>query len=172
MEAHVTELESELTKHLAPVAAPESLWTHVQRRREPGRGIGWLRALAPLAAALLLIASSAVAWRIGSQRPGDDLRRVAEAQLRGGALDLESSDPAEVRAWVKQRAGVDLPLTWKVRLSGARAVDGRAVIAYEVDGGRAAVAVARGSQGTHPFAYAVASAERTHARSACLLCHT
>jgi hypothetical protein len=172
MEGLVSELESELMRGLAPVAAPDSLWRRVQDGREARRpAAGSWRALVPVAA-LLLIGSSAVAWRIGAQHSPAGLAEMAAGQLRGGALDLESSDPAAVRAWVRDRVGVDVPLNGRVTLAGARMVaDRAAAIVYREEGGAAVVVVARGEAGPHRFAYAAAQEERGQGR-ACLLCHT
>jgi hypothetical protein len=86
-------LDAQLVRQLAPVKAPDSLWTRVQaerrERRNPARAV-WI--LWPAVAMVLVLASIDLCRQIG---------KAAEAGAR-----IESNKPAELRAWVNARANL------------------------------------------------------------------
>ncbi len=99
-----------------------------------------------VAVAAVAIAAAAVLAVGARSRPLDDAlsQELVAHHLRGFArarpCELESSDPAAVRAWVEQRLGyeVEVPTPEGAELIGARAcsLDGRATAAllYRYDG--------------------------------------
>jgi anti-sigma factor RsiW len=123
-------LEIELARQMRPVAAPESLWDRIHEQPTPRRGSPFHWGLWPIAAALLLMISGGVAWRINLARnPVSAMEKLAEREfiaLAGSRqdLDLRSDDPMEIRTWVKGKANVDieLPGASSVRLLGARLI--------------------------------------------------
>jgi anti-sigma factor RsiW len=146
-------LEMELAHHLGPVAAPEALWDRIHEQRTPRRGTSFR--LWPIAAALLLMGSGGIAWRISLARdPVSNMEKLAERELNGLAgspqeLNLRSEDPLEIRTWVKAKTNIDieLPGGGAVRLLGARLIrlEGTpiAVVAYKVGDSSATLFVCR-----------------------------
>lgn len=101
-------LDAALTENLRPVGAPAELWDRVQMPRistsqAAGRSTGWRLALASAVAVILVVAL----WSFGP-----------------GSREFRSSDPMAIRAWVKDRCGVALPLSAEaspaIRLSAVR----------------------------------------------------
>jgi hypothetical protein len=201
-------LDLELSHHLAAVAAPDALWDRIQtalnqtgvvpiqsRMVSPGRPRlvrPVLRTAWPIAAILTLMAAAGTLWLVAKgEEPALDLRQLAIEQLRNREpLELRSSDPAQISAWMR-RAGFDVTLpsngSGAVRLAGIRLLQKRGVpiaaVAYRVGADTATLLIARvpeASETGHgsPFwrtrsqAYAVASSDPDHAEAACLLCHT
>jgi anti-sigma factor RsiW len=197
-------LEMELARQLRPVEAPEALWDRIH---EPGtrplanRGAGPRPAGSsfrfwPIAAALLLMGSGLVAWRISLPRdPGAAMEKLAEQELSDPPrYDLYSSDPHEIRTWVKTMANIDLELpgSGAVRLLGARLIrlngEPVAAVGYKVGDSAATLLVCRkrGAPTTkHVFSrvnaglfswimraqvYAIASNAKDP-QAACQLCH-
>jgi hypothetical protein len=179
-------LELELADDLAPVAAPDGLWERIERRRaaERRRPARW-----PMAALVAALASGAALWM--AARPARlDLERLAREELRHpGRLDLDSSDPAQINAFLKERAGlaVSLPRNTSAHLAGARILrkgaTRMAIVEYAIGGARATLLVAdaggagdlahgRLSWRAGGLAYALASSDKTHSEGACLLCHS
>jgi hypothetical protein len=215
-------LDLQLSHHLAAVEAPEGLWDRIQiadrvqsaagprpaRPRVPRLGFNsgwfdsdWFNSGWPIAAILTLMAAAGTLWLVAKgEEPALDLRRLAIQQLRDSEpLELHSSDPAEISAWMR-RAGLDVKLpsetAAKVRLVGARVIERRGArigdtqyigeIRYQVGGDTATLLVARagsgassGPDGGHrQFAwrsrgqsYAVASSSPERPNAPCLLCH-
>jgi len=124
-------LEAELARQLAPVSAPDSLWSRIHEQRRPLRvrpnpWTAW-----SLAGAALLMLLLGLVWRLGAVRdPSQDLEALAGRELRNvangsEALGIRSSDPAEIQRWMKAKLAVDLrladhPGNPAVRLLGAR----------------------------------------------------
>jgi hypothetical protein len=188
-------LEMELARRLRPVAAPEALWDRIHEPRTPPRASSFR--LWPIAAALLLMGSGVVAWRISLARdPVSAMETLAERELSGPQrYDLYSSDPLEIRTWVKAKTNVDLemPGSGAVRLLGARLIrlDGEpvAAVGYKVGDSAATLLVCRkrsaAATSKHVFSrmnarvltwtmraqvYTIASAAKDP-QAACLLCH-
>jgi hypothetical protein len=163
---------------LRPVAAPPELWDRVQsarvsRPQTNSRGFVWALALAVILAAVVL---SLV------RSPARDSQQVA----------FHCQNPAQLRAWVKANTGLDVPLRGApaaaIQLMGARAVDGRAEIAYRAGNRDALLLVSRAETGApnvgHSFVsgnvsawvmagqqFTLACADPAALQLACKLCH-
>ena len=152
-----------LDRHLGRVAAPEALWTRVENRIDrtparrsatPSRKLIWA-----LAAAIVF---GGIAWNL--PRP-----------------EFQSDDPGQIRAWVKQQTGLDLPLAAHPRsahLTGVRMKKGGVEIAYRTGARTAAVAVTRAAAGETAHwssggqSYVLACALPADLDSTCQLCHS
>jgi hypothetical protein len=131
-----TWLEPELQHGLREVAAPAELWGRVQsahrgRRTEahkPGRLV-WALALT--------VVLAGAGWSL-VRLP---VRRDSQASA------LRCQNPAELRAWVKARTGLDVPLRSappaSIQLIGARNLGERVEIAYRAGDGEASLLVSR-----------------------------
>ena len=75
------QMESELKRHLAPVAAPEELWERVCERRAPRRRELYVPVWAAAAVLLSLGAGSLAAWR-GTRESEPQFKRAAEYSSR------------------------------------------------------------------------------------------
>jgi len=168
---HKEWFEPVLAQHLHPVVAPDELWERVQRPvRRPSVhasvNAARIRAWAMGAVAVVALAMVVLAWVYPSHR------------------NIQSSDAAQVRAWVRANAGVDVPFVAQpagVRLIGAGFSKGSVEIAYQVRdrqgklilGDRRTPAggakVFRGSVDGHTFTLECATAEDL--KMACNLCH-
>jgi hypothetical protein len=113
-------LEAVLTQHLGRVAAPPELWDRIQApgpalpKRSNRQMLAWA-----LAATALLVAA-VVVWQL-RLRPE---ALVAQALQRGaGQLEFRSEQAPAIRAFVKERTGLDIPLLpnppASIRLVGA-----------------------------------------------------
>jgi hypothetical protein len=189
-------LERELTRQLAPVTAPESLWDRINQKRrhpEPRVSLEWI--FWPIAAAMVLLVFAGVAR---------DRERAVRSDFRSDNFD-------DTRAWVKSAANIDIDVPAgrpapadrsAVRLLGARLIQFNglpvAAIDYRV-GDQIATLFVSGkdaglsgnmeaskylfSQGepakaTRLFSwnmrdqtYTLASSGAKDSREACLLCH-
>jgi hypothetical protein len=188
-------LEMDLSRGLGPVSAPEALWDRIHEPRIPPRTSSFR--LWPIAAALLMMTSGVVAWRISLARdPVSAMERLAARELVGPhEFDLRSEDPLEIRTWVKARTNIDieLPGSSAVRLLGARLIrlDGVpvAAVGYQVGDSAATLLVCRKRSGAsttkHVFSraesrlltwtmrdqvFTIASAAKDP-QAACQLCH-
>jgi anti-sigma factor RsiW len=106
-------LERELTRHLAAVEAPDSLWACINRpQRKAERTISWQWSFWPAAAVLTLAAVLGV-WRtdglVHNRAAFTDLELVSLARGNGG-VDYRSDDFTNVRIWAKNTANVDIDL--------------------------------------------------------------
>ncbi|GEM_PF-2443703 len=110
---------------LGGVRAPEELWERVHQAR-PSQSPPRARKLVWAAAAAVLLAG--VAWNL--PRP-----------------EFRSGDAAAVRAWVRQRAGIDLPLAHSgpARIESVRLLRNGVELAYQSHGRRATISVSKGS---------------------------
>jgi anti-sigma factor RsiW len=137
-------LEPLLTRNLGRTEAPAELWVRIQASPPPVPKrkfvSGWAWAFA---AAALLVVTAVLVWQL-RLRPE---ALAARALQRGAAgLEFRSEQSAAIRAWVKDRTGLDVPLLANppasIRLVGASVADwGRtptAEVVYRV-GGRDAV---------------------------------
>jgi hypothetical protein len=128
-----TWLAPELEHGLREVAAPPELWDRVQSSRvvrapESSHRLVWALALTVvLTAALSLVRSP---MRQDSQ-----------------ALAFHCQNPAELRAWVKAKTGIDVPLSSappaSIQLIGARNLGERVEIAYRAGDRGALLLVSR-----------------------------
>jgi len=146
--------EPALARELSPVAAPDGLWERIQNPRpRVQRNVKptFLRACATLACIAMVL---------------------SVVLLRPSRQEIRSANPAEVQAWIRTKAGVDIPLRShlpaEIRLTGARMVNGRAEIAYLVSG-RACRATRQPSPSKHAFA--LSCTNPSDLKLACALCH-
>jgi hypothetical protein len=177
-------LEPALASSLGAVEAPEELWERLQNPRAL-RSAGSIRGLAwTLAAASALLA---ILWGLYPRREGN--------------LELRSDEVAEVRRWVKDNTGLEIPLAANpsplVRLVGARVVSKApptAEITFKVGDRDVTLVVSKAvrtpGQVAHRFLtsesyrdakvsswtmrgqlYTLACATPGDLRAACLLCH-
>jgi hypothetical protein len=115
-ETHKQWIEQELERSLRRVSAPEELWDRIQspkhaRTRVRTRFMAW--ATVPVLTFVALLGSHS---------------------RNNPAIQFHSNDPAEIRAWVKANAGLDVPLH-AGNLAGADVVSAHtAQIAYIVAG--------------------------------------
>jgi hypothetical protein len=156
--------EPALVQHLDRVSAPEELWERVRNpgvRRKKSVHMSVNAARVGACATVLLLAI----WLV-----------VGHGGLRSG-------DAGEIRAFVKDKAGIDVPLRAHaagVQLTGASVVKGSVEIAYRVGkrdgrlvvGGRPAASGARvftWSMDGHTYTLECATPEDL--KIACNLCH-
>jgi hypothetical protein len=158
---HETLSHETLEDALGRVRAPEELWHRIEEARarrnserqsaSRGRKMVW-----SLAAAVVF---AGIAWNL--PRP-----------------EFRSNDPAAIRAWVQQHAGIDLPLahTGAARIESVRLERSGVQLAYRADGRLAAVSVARGPHekahwSANGTAYVLACATPGDLDLSCGLCH-
>ncbi len=131
--------DPELQSGLRPVTAPPELWDRVQASQDSPmsrstRGLVWA-----MAATVVLIAFGlSVIYR-------DSVAFPALASDR-------CQNPAQLRAWVRVKTGLDLPLRTdsspSIRLIGARYVEGRVEVAYRTGNRDAVLTVSRADPGS------------------------
>jgi len=192
----VNKFDAELSRNLQPVTAPEALWERIQEGPgpRPAERVRW-----PLwaFAAALAVTLALCCFSLRSDTTSY-MAQLAARELAGGSerVDFRSSDPAEIRAWVKANAGLDIPLAAEhsVRLIGASLIGNAgpvACISYRIGNREGMLMVARGTAAAPPHrsmehgvdrgaalaswvmqgqTYALASAPQD-LRAACLLCH-
>ena len=192
-------LRAELTRELAPARAPHDLWIRVNQARFPEHSrprrtwrISPRMAFWPVAA--LVIAGTIAAWGLVERHAPIDFAQMALADLQASELaSLQSSDGAEISAWFRRNAALDvsLPQSNAAHISGARIVkrDGVEVgeVFYRVQGKPAALLVSKPAKGvsvkpvqshghrtweSRGVTYALACAAPESDRIECLLCHT
>jgi hypothetical protein len=194
-------LERELSAGLAPVTAPPDLWPDIASGIQPeqsvsGRQIAW-----PVAAVAMLALMSLTVYRfVATQSQVSNLRQAAMAHTNLEALDFHTGSCAELNDWLKQNAGMDVPLPQAapgVELLGARILPAPgspiAAIAYRVAGSAATLFVTRAhsrsdsphnftrtasvggpeliSWGMRDLEYALVAASSTDPHAGCRLCH-
>jgi hypothetical protein len=132
------EMKSELQLALRPVAAPPELWDRVRNSkaassRESNRMLVWAMAasVALIVAGLSLIQRDHAAYELSSDH---------------------CENPALLRAWVRAKTGLDLPLRADssafIQLIGARNVGGRLEISYRAGNRDAMLLVSRAEAGS------------------------
>src|SRR5580698_3657367 len=112
-------LELELAHRLTPVVAPEGLWERV----ENGPPVGAVRRALPravwtawpVAAMATLGLAAGALWLAGVRasvpEQALDIRQLAASESgQSVPLELYTSDPAEIRRWLRQHTGLDVPL--------------------------------------------------------------
>jgi len=148
-------LEAELIRNLGGEPAPDALWERIEGRHvsRPVRSFSlpkW-----QVAAALILMASAGILWRINTiSGAGATMQALALQELHGAQVDFQSDDPMEIRDWVKAKSDIDIALpaghtVSGIRLLGARLLEFRgervAAVSYLVAAGAATLLVSRGS---------------------------
>lgn len=157
--------EPELQWGLRGVSAPPGLWERVQTagiietpQAKPFRwGLVWATA-----AAAILIATSATLVHL--QRAGsDEAMALGALHADSKLIGFHCENPARLRAWVRAKTGLDLPLREEVspaiQLVGARTIeDARGVeIAYRAGNRDAVLLVSRAEAGAVNVAHDRAS---------------
>ncbi|MGP0072402.1 MAG: hypothetical protein ACLPWF_10780 [Bryobacteraceae bacterium] len=182
-------LESELQRGLRGVNAPPQLWDRVQRaqlafagpRRKARHALVW----AVAAAALLIgVGLAKVSAGIGGLRLERDSHTSA----------LHCENPAQLRAWVRAKTGLNLPLrpdsSPSIQLIGAQTVDGSRGVEVDYRAGNcgAVLLVSRADAGASNIAhnrvsgnvsswvmdgqrYTLACSDPASLQLACKLCH-
>jgi len=191
--------EPELSRHLAPVKAPEQLWDRVQRgqlsaRKSRAGAVTWQWAAAAAATAAVVLG---ITFWLNRSVTTEELA-VQALSRTADQVEFRSDDLVELRTWVKAGTGLELPFPGRtapaVRLIGAsltRSGTPAAEIAYKVGDMEARLVVAKAppdGDGRHTFKksgsyhganfqswtmrgqmYTIAAAD---ARVGCLLCHS
>ena len=194
--------EPELSRHLGPVQAPDELWdrvngTDVSQRvytLASRKHVGWRWAAAALAT--VAVVAGITVWQ--NREISGEERAVLALGRAPDQLEFRSENLAEIRTWVKNGTGLDVPMPGRtspvVRMIGARvnrAGVPTAEIAYRVGDADVSLVVSRIPQegdGRHQFVksgtyhgssfqswtmrgqmYTIASAD---AKVGCLLCHS
>ena len=158
-------IEPALVRELRQVVAPDELWERVRSpgvaRKKKSVHTSVNAAGISACATVLLLVIGLFAWPRG----------------------VRSGDAGEIRAWVKARAGVDVPLLARpvgVELTGARAAKGSVEIVYRVAGrdGRLIVGGRRTGSTARVFTwsmdgrtYTLECATPEDLKMACNLCH-
>lgn len=135
-------LERELSRQLAPVGAPESLWYRIQTGRPTPRRDSFRWAVWP-AVALVTLIICAAAFRqmsiIGTERlTAQDLAELAQTSRD---FNFRSEDFGAIRSWIKAEANVDIDLpdgptgaeSAQIRLLGVRLTRLRGVPVAAID---------------------------------------
>lgn len=163
---HKEWFEPVLAHQLDRVGAPEELWERVRNPRVPR-----------------VATRKRVHMGVNAARVGACATILLIVWLFVGRTSVRSGDAGEIRAFVKSKAGIDLPLRARpagVRLTGATWAKGSVEIAYSVgsrdgrltvDGRhlRADSRVFTWSMGGHTYTLACATPEDL--KVACNLCH-
>jgi hypothetical protein len=115
-------LARELSRQLAPVAAPDGLWAGIQEARSaPRRSFSFRWTVWPAFAALTLISCA------GLLRELTGVNRLTQSELAeigAGSKDpdFRSNDFSAIRAWVSAQANIDIDLPPGQSVAGARPV--------------------------------------------------
>ena len=156
-------LAEELEQSLRRVSAPQELWDRIQNPQQERAHVR-TRFMAWAAVPVLMFVA---VWGTHSRS--------------NPAVQLHSNDPAQIRAWLKTNAGLDVPLH-AGNLTGARVTaPHRAEVAYRIAGRDASLSIsngspsARGNGGTISWTaagqtYLLACAEPQDFK-ACVMCH-
>ena len=173
-----TWLGPELERGLREVTAPPELWDRIQSPKVVPVGASNRMAVWAMAATVVLVA-------IGLSAVHRD-----NVMLPAATAD-RCQNPAQLRAWVRARTGLDLPLhagsSPSIQVIGARAVGGRVEIAYKAGNRDALLLISRenagpanvsnrvnGNVSTWVMAgqrFTLASNDSADLQLACKLCH-
>jgi hypothetical protein len=162
-------MDLQLSHHMAPVAAPDALWSKISRANTPRRDPPAFAL--PFAATVILTLALSAIWLLARTHPRwEDLQHLAAQQLyNSDPLQLESANADEIAAWMHREAGIALRLPGgnptgenptglnptglnpNVRLLGARVIrfGGSRIgaVSYRVGEHRATLLVARAAGG-------------------------
>jgi hypothetical protein len=163
-----TWLEPELQRGLREVTAPPELWDRIQSPKTVPLGANNRRLVWAMAATVVLIAIGLSAVH----RDNTGLPALTSDRCQ---------NPAQLRAWVRARTGLDLPFradsSPSVQLIDARTVSGRVEIAYRAGNRDAVLLISRASAGSPDVAnhagqrFTLASNDPADLQLACKLCH-
>jgi hypothetical protein len=138
-------IEDLLGRHLAPVPAPRELWTRIQApAATASRPV--FRKLAWSAAALLIFAG--VVSTFHTQIRNNESAALQALARPAGDLEFRSEKAAEIRAWIRTNAGMDVPLPAnpQVHLIGASRTAGAVEIEYQIGDQRADLIISEAPQ--------------------------
>ena len=149
------QFESELSRHLGPVKAPDDLWDRLQgsgarQSQASVRTPFWTRSWTWVAAAAA-VAGLAIGVNLARNR-NQSLEEMAVGALGRGPAQLKfrSGEAKAVRAWIKSGTGLDVPmpsaLSPSVQLVGATMVSSKvptAQISYRVGNTEATLLVSK-----------------------------
>jgi hypothetical protein len=156
-------IEPALERHLDRVAAPEELW---ERVRNP-----------------VVREKKGVHRSVNAARLGACATVLLAIYLFVGHRGMRSGDALQIRAWVKDKTGIDVPLRAHaagVQLTGARVARGSVEIAYRVGkrDGKLMVGGRPSASGARVFTwsmdgrmYTLECATPEDLKVACNLCH-
>lgn len=153
-------LERVLTKHLAPVEAPQELWNRVRQSGAPAHTHSMWTAWVTVAATITLSVGGWAYWQLHRENPVS-IQAMALSALKHKSADMElrTDDASTVRQWVKANAGIDIPLpprhsSW-VKIVGASisgsSSDKIAEVSYQVGEYQAALLVAKDKTGAKSY---------------------
>lgn len=142
-------LEPDLRRGLREVAAPAELWDRIQTPRtaprtapQVARSNAGRRRFVWALAATVVLATLAL-----SKLPARHETLAGNSQQ----IAFRCQNPAQLRAWVRANTGFNVPLRAplpaSIQLIGARAVEGRAEIAYKAGNRDAMLLVSRAAPG-------------------------
>ncbi len=148
-------LDHELERALREVSAPPELWERVQAARmfdtRPVKAFRWGLVWATAAAAIL-VAASATLVHIERAR-SDEALALRAVNADSKPIGFYCENPARLRAWVRAKTGLDLPLREEtspsIQLVGARTIEhSRGVeVAYRAGNRDAVLLVSRAEAG-------------------------
>jgi len=166
--------EIELHHGLRPVTAPAELWDRVElarmpESRVPHRSLVWALAMA------VVLAAVALSWVCQTE---------ATSRLQAFSGELRCQNPAQIRAWVRAKTGLDLPLRAElpptIQLIGVRKVSSGVELDYRTANRDAALLVSRADGRASNVAhnrsavgplFTLACDRPADLRLACQLCH-
>jgi len=186
-------LESELQRGLRPVTAPPELWDRVKTGQvAPPRKTNQKLVWATAATVVLIAVGLSSVYR--QSFAGDEAAALQALAADSQRIAFHCQNPAELRAWVRAKTGLDLPLRAQsspsIELIGAQMIDGsRGVeVAYRAGNRDAVLVVSRADawSGNRPHTrgsgnvsswvmdgqrYTLASNDPADLQLACKLCH-
>lgn len=157
-----SDLEQALRKHLGRNAAPQDLWSRVEKaRRAPATRRLPLPLAGRLTPALAVLTVAVGGWVLWQQfsKPQSVEALAVDALGRGPEhLQFRSDRAAEIRAWLRANAGLDVPLPPRhsplIEIVGAAVIENQgriAEIAYRVGDRNAALLVRKDPSGTRSY---------------------
>jgi hypothetical protein len=192
----VNRFDAELARGLRPVGAPDRLWDCVEARLEAADAIVYAPVRWPLWALAVAVAATIAVFCFTLRSDTTSyMAKLAAGELsQKPGVEFRSGDPAEIRAWVKAKAGLEiaLPAERSVELVGVSLIRGMACVSYRVGKQEGKLLVARGGPAApqHPRmehavyrgaalsswalqgqSYALAWPGPQDSHGACVLCH-
>jgi hypothetical protein len=136
-----------LASHLQPTLAPDDLWFRVQQsKREVRQSSQWW--LVAVTAACLCAAALFYGSHLARIRQFSHSFSIEALLSTPDKLEFRSTSSADIQAWVRERTGMEVPLSpissTKITLAGASILPGSkpaVAIAYQVNGRYAVLAV-------------------------------
>jgi len=192
----VNRFDAELARGLRPVSAPDRLWDCLETRLDAVDTIVYAPPRWPLWALALAVAATIALFCFTLRSDTTSyMAKLAAGELSDKRqVEFRSGDPAEIRAWVKAKAGLEiaLPAEASVELVGVSLIGGMACVSYRVGTREGKLLVAHGGSAVpqHPRlehavyrgaalsswamlgqTYALAWSNPQDSHGACVLCH-